>query len=255
MSSAKNTIGPEAAKQIVAIRNKWHTKDHPFFIDFSEGKFGLEPLGRMMAQHYAHTQVTSPILGIALFKASGTREGKRALLENMAEEEGLMAGPGEDREALNHDELILRFTRHTGISDAEVYATEQMASWRARSYYYCGVVQSEAFPVIAAMMSTQEGQQPGINHERTLPGLYKHHGFKPGDPIIEFFTEHELADADHSNRQIDLVAKLITTDEMAQRALHVCELAVKTRWACISEIYKREVLGEPEILPRAVVAA
>ena len=195
MSSAKNTIGAEAAKQIVAIRNKWHTKDHPFFIDFSEGKFGLEPMGRMMAQHYAHTQVTAPILGIALFKASGTREGKRALLENMAEEEGLLAGPGEDREALNHDELILRFTRLAGISDAEVYATEQMASWRARS-------------LLLRLMQTKHsrdrrndvdprGPTTGINHERTYLATTNTTASNQAAGH-RFFTEHELADADHS---------------------------------------------------------
>ena len=35
---------------------------------------------------------------------------------------------------------------------------------------------------------------------------------------IEFFAEHFIADADHSSRQMELVEKLITTDELAARA-------------------------------------
>jgi pyrroloquinoline quinone (PQQ) biosynthesis protein C len=251
MSSA---IGRETARKIVELRNLWHTKDHPFYVEFSEGKFDLEPLGLLQAQHYQHTKRTWPALGITLSKAAAIPAGRHALIENLAEEEGIAAGPGEDRHPYNHFELILRFCRISGLTDAQVEATEQLASWRARSYYYLNVAREEPFPVIVAMMSTQEGQQPGINAERTLPALYGRHGFKKGDPAIEFFAEHEIADADHSNRQIRLVETLVNTDELAQRALEVAETALKTRWACMNEIYRVAVKGERDPLPRGLAA-
>lgn len=252
MATNTNGIGRETADEIIAIRERWHTKNHPFYTEFAEGKFGLEPLGWQMAQHYQHVIRALPSFGIAYYKAPP--EGRRFMLENLAEEEGMIAGPGEDREPHDHMELILRFCRVAGISDEEVINTEQLASWRARSYFYLNTVREEQFPVIVAMQSTQEGQQPAINGERTIPAFEKFHGFTKESPEIEFFVEHEVADADHSSRQIDLVEKLIDSPAMKQRAIEVAEIAVKTRWACMNEIYRTAVKGERDPLPEGISA-
>jgi pyrroloquinoline quinone (PQQ) biosynthesis protein C len=249
---AGNRIGVETADQVVAIRERWHTKNHPFFIEFHQGKFGLKPVGAMMAQHYQHVLRVGPSLGVSYYKAPP--DGRKFLLENLAEEEGLVAGPGDDRHAVDHNELILRFCRAAGFTDAEVRATEQLPAWRARSYFYLNTVREEQFGVIVAMQSTQEGQQPALNGERMLPGFEKHHGYKIDHPDIEFFKEHYVADADHSSRQIDLVTKYVTNEETAKRALEVAEIAVKTRWACITEIWRKAVRGETDPLPQGVAA-
>ena len=97
-------IGKRTAEDIVALREVWHTKEHPFFIEFSEGRFGLEPLGKLMAQHYQHVIRVLPSFGHIYAKAPP--ESRRFILENLAEEEGLIAGPGEDRTPHDHMELI-----------------------------------------------------------------------------------------------------------------------------------------------------
>ncbi|HXP92317.1 MAG TPA: iron-containing redox enzyme family protein [Candidatus Binatia bacterium] len=247
------SIGHATAEQVVALRERWHTKDHPFYVDFFEGKFGLGPLGALMAQHYQHVKRVLPSLGVAYFKAP--HDSRLFILENLAEEEGLMAGPGEDRHAVDHTDTILRFCRAAGLSDDAVKATEQLPAWRARSYFYLNTVREEPFAVIVAMMSTQEGQQPAINGERVLPGLAKHHGYKPGDPTFEFFAEHYLADADHSSREVDLVARLVDTEDLQRRALEVAETALKTRWACMNDIYRTAVLGQSDPLPRGIAVS
>lgn len=252
MAAKASAIGKAAVEKIVAVREKWHTKNHPFYLDFFHGKIGLAPLGALMAQHYQHTQRVLPSLGVAYYK--GSAGDRRFLLENLAEEEGLMAGPGDDRHATDHTDLILRFCRLAGFSDEVVRATEQLPAWRARSYYYLNTVREEPFAVIVAMMSTQEGQQPAINGERTLPAFEKYHGMKADNPAIEFFAEHYIADADHSSRQLDLVARLITNEELQARALEVAEIAVKTRWACMNDIYRTAVLGQTDPLPQGVAA-
>ena len=38
---ATNSIGQAAADEIIALCERWHTKDHPLFVEFSEGKIGL----------------------------------------------------------------------------------------------------------------------------------------------------------------------------------------------------------------------
>jgi pyrroloquinoline quinone (PQQ) biosynthesis protein C len=253
MAGTKITrIGRETADRIVAIRETWHTKNHPFYVDFFEGKFGLGPVGALMAQHYQHVTRVLPSLGVAYYKAPA--EGRRFMLENLAEEEGLIAGPGEDRTPHDHMELIRRFCRVAGMTDAEVEATEQLPAWRARSYFYLNTVREEPFAVIVAMQSTQEGQQPAINGERMLPAFKKYFGYEIDDPKIEFFAEHYVADADHSSRQIDLVAKLVTNEDLAERAVIVAETAVKTRWACMTDVYRKFVLGETDPLPKGMAA-
>ena len=66
---------------------------------------------------------------------------------------------------------------------------------------------TESVGVILAMQTTQEGQMPGLIGEVLLPAFVKHYGFKPTDPEIEFFTEHDLADVEHSRRQIELCGR------------------------------------------------
>ena len=251
-TSKPNRIGQETADRIVDVRERWHTKNHPFFVEFSEGKFGLEPVGRLMAQHYQHVYRVMPTLGLAYYRAP--EEGRGFILENLAEEAGLISGPGEDREPHDHMELIFRFCRAAGLTNHDVTRTEQLPAWRARSYYYINTVREEPFGVIVAMQSTQEGQQPAINGERMLPGLEAHHDYKMDHPDIEFFAEHYIADADHSSRQLDLVAKLINTEELEQRAVEVAEIAVKTRWACMNDIYRSAVLNQADPLPPGMAA-
>lgn len=252
MNSHANKYGIEAAAGVVAIRDAWHTKDHPFYLDFLRGRIGIGPMGKLMAQHYQHVKRALPSFGIIYYKAPPA--AREFVLENLAEEEGLLAGPGEGRQAHDHMELIFRFCRAAGMTDDEVEATEQLPAWRARSYYYLNTVHDMPIGVILAMQCTQEGQQPAINAERTLPAFQKHHGFAPDSPEIEFFAEHELADADHSSRQLKLVEELITSPELRDQALEVAETQVKTRWACMNDIYRREVLGEVDPLPPGIAA-
>ncbi len=179
MGGEANSIGRRAAAEIVALRETWHTKDHPFYVGFHEGTVGLAAMAKLMAQHYQH--VVRALASFGLIYAKAPPDGRRFILENLAEEEGLVAGPGEDREPHDHMELIFRYCRYAGMTDEDVLATEQLPAWRARSYFYLATVRDEAFPVIVAMQSTQEGQQPAINGERTLPAFKKFHGLEMDD--------------------------------------------------------------------------
>ncbi len=247
---AANSYGREAAQGVVALRETWHTKDHPFYLDFFHGRIGLGPMARLMAQHYQHVRRVLPGLGLLYYRSPP--EARGFVLENLAEEEGLLAGPGEDREPHDHMELIFRFCRTAGMAEREVRDTEQLPAWRARSYFYLDVVANMPVGVVLAMQSTQEGQQPAINGERTLPAFERHHGYAPDSPEIAFFAEHHVADADHSSRQLQLVERLVTTAELRDLALEVAETQVRTRWACMNDIYRTAVLGETDPLPAGV---
>ena len=102
------------------------------------------------------------------------------------------------------------------------------------------------------MQATQEGQQPALNSEVVLPALARHYGYPAGSPEIEFFTEHAEADIEHSRRQAELCARYLDTDAAKARALEVAEQACMLRWASITDLYRRDYLGEKEILPAGV---
>lgn len=244
------SIGKSTAQAIIDIRNKWHTKDHPFYVEFGQGKIGLMPMGKLMAQHFQHVKRVLPSLGVAYYKAPPV--ARKFLLENLAEEEGLLAG--ERGVPHDHQDLIIRYCVAAGMTPDEVLNTEQLPAWRARSYFYINTVREEDIGVYLAMASTQEGQQPALNKERCLPAFEKYHGMKADDPRVEFFAEHLVADAAHSGRQIKLVEELITSEAQKARAIEVATIAVKTRWACMNDIYRTAVLGQRDPLPAGIAA-
>jgi pyrroloquinoline quinone (PQQ) biosynthesis protein C len=125
-------------------------------------------------------------------------------------------------------------------------------AWWGRSLHYYQTVLQEPIGVILAMQSTQEGQQPALNSEVVLPALARHYGFPPGSHAIEFFTEHAEADIEHSRRQAELCARYLDTDAVKARALEVAEQACRLRWASVTDLYRRDYLGEKELLPPAL---
>ena len=244
-SSAPDSI----IDRIVAIRERWHTKQHPFFRAFAEGKVPLKALGRYQALHYQYVSRALPSFGLFYARTYHLEDVRKAIAENIAEEEGLKAIPQEGHEPHDHNELIFRFCRAAGMSDDEVRSIKMTPSWWARSLYYATVTANEPVGVVLAMQTTQEGQMPGLISEVLLPAFEKHFGFKPHAPEIEFFTEHDAADVEHSRRQIELCAKHLGTPALEARALEVAEQICELRWASISDLYREDVLGEKALLP------
>jgi pyrroloquinoline quinone (PQQ) biosynthesis protein C len=240
-------------KKIVAIREKWHTKNHPFFQGMRTGKLPLRALGMYMAQHYRFVELVLPAFGHLMARAP--EDVRYSLIENLAEEAGLQAIQKEGHVPHDHMEDIFRFTRAAGMKDAEVRNLNRTPAWWARTLHYCSTLQNEPIGVALAMQSTQEGQQVGLNVEVTLPSFEKHYGYKRGNPVIAFFEEHAEADAEHSGRQLALTAKYVNTPELAARAMWVAEEACKLRWSSITDLYLSEVLKQKPVLPEGVKAA
>lgn len=244
--------GGSIGEAIVALRDRWHTKKHPFFQAMTDGSLELRALGIYMAYHMKFVAMAMPSFGLLYYRAP--HDVGLSLIENISEEEGLKAIPVAGHVPHNHNEMIFRFCAAAGMSEDEVRATGMSAAWWARSLHYVKCMGEEPVGVALAMQSTQEGQQVALNVEVTLPSFVKHYGFTPDSPEIGFFTEHAEADLEHSTRQLTLCEKYLDTPELQQRALTVCEEAVRLRWASITDIYRREVLKEPEMLPPGVAA-
>jgi pyrroloquinoline-quinone synthase len=193
--------------RILAIRELWHTKRHPFFLAFGEGKLPLRALGRYQALHYHFVSRALASFGMLYARGYHFEDVRKMIAENIAEEEGLKAIPEPGHEPHDHNELILRFCRAAGLSDDEVRNTKMPPAWWARSLYMYHTTANEPVGVILAMQTTQEGQMPGLISEVLLPAFEKHYGFRLNSPEIEFFTEHDAADVEHSRRQVALCGR------------------------------------------------
>lgn len=238
--------------EIIAIRDRWHTKRHPFFLTFSEGKLPLKALGHYQALHFHFVRFAVRSFGLFYARTYDLEDVRKMTAENLAEEEGFKAIPQPGHQPHDHNELIFRFCRAAGMNDEEIRNTKMPPAWWARSLYYHNTVATEPVGVVLAMQTTQEGQMPGLIHEVLLPAFEKHYGFKRTAPEIEFFTEHDAADVEHSRRQSDLCAKYLNTPELEARALKVAQEICELRWASITELHRSEVLGEKQLLPPGV---
>jgi pyrroloquinoline quinone (PQQ) biosynthesis protein C len=251
--NGKKAAASAVVKKIVAIREKWHTKKHPFFQEMTKGRLPLRALGMYMAQHYKFVELVLPAFGHLMARAPD--DVRYSLIENLAEEAGLQAIQREGHVPHDHMEDIFAFTRAAGMKESEVRNLVRTPAWWARTLHYTATMRDEPIGVALAMQSTQEGQQVALNVEVTLPAFAKHYGYNRGDREIAFFEEHAEADQEHSNRQLTLTAKYVNTPELAARACQVAEEACRLRWASITDLYQSEVLKQKPVLPEGVKAA
>lgn len=235
-----------AANRVIAIREKWHTKRHPFFLEFARGRLPLRAMGVFMAQHYKFVSRALPSFGVLYSRAPV--EVRKMVAENIAEEEGIAAAV-EGHDAHDHMLDIFAFTRAAGLKDREVREMEPTPAWWARALHYERAVREEAIGVILAMQATQEGQMVALNRDVTLPAFARHYGYPRGSRAIAFFEEHAEADAIHSTKQIELCARYLDETSDQKRALVVCEEACKLRWASFTDLYRQFVLKEKPLLP------
>ena len=166
-------------ERVNAIRDRWHTKRHPFFREFSEGLLPLKALGRYQALHYHFVSYALPSFGMFYARAYKFEDIRKMTAENLADEEGFKAIPQEGHQPHDHNELMFRFCRAAGLSDAEVRDMKMTPAWWVRWLYYYNTAVVEPIGVVLAMQTTQEGQMPGLIGEVLLPAFEKHYGFKP----------------------------------------------------------------------------
>ena len=239
------SVSGSITDDIVAIRSKWHTKHHPMFTDLSKGELDLRVLGVYMAQHIKYVKIAYEAFGLLIARAS--HDVQNMIIENLAEEEGLVGGG--DREAHNHLQMIFDFCEAAGMTQDEVLNVVPTPAWWARALHYRYVCEKEPVGVALALLSTQEGQQPELNAEVTLPAFENHYGFSRDSKEVLFFAEHEMADLEHSQRQLDLCARHLQDPALHDRARKASEEACMLRWASTTDTYRYVGKGEIDPLP------
>ena len=73
-------------EELIALRDRYHTKNHSFFDAWSNGELTKEQMGRYMAQHFQLVREILRPFGVAYSRAP--RDVQQFLIENLAEEHG-----------------------------------------------------------------------------------------------------------------------------------------------------------------------
>ena len=228
------------SRELIAIRERWHCMNHPFYDRLSEGTLDLRHVAYFLVQHSLLVHQIFRSIGVTYAKSPD--DIAHFIIENLAEEAGILGIEG--GEAHDHSELIFRFTRHCGWTDEKMRNAELLPTWYARAAYYWWITDAEPPIVRIAVQATQESQLVGENGARAVPALIKHYGFSEKSPEIGFFTEHATADVKHGNTLLELVDKHAITTQLRERALKLAEQTCKLRWVSFNELYRVTHLGE-----------
>ena len=224
--------------QLVATRDKKHSKDHPFFELWAQGRLSRQQTAVYCAQHHHYV---ADYLDWMSYEASQIpfRDVKAYLYENLGDEEN-----PDDR----HLDMLKDYVAATGSSrDVEnsvvLPGTEALQNWGWRLVYH-----TPWQAALAGMFIGLESQFFDIC-KKIVPALHEHYGFAPGGRQIRFFEEHVRADEIHSAKGFAIVEKYCHTPELQSLALQAVEAATMRRWRYMNGIYWFALHGREDDTP------
>jgi pyrroloquinoline-quinone synthase len=225
--------------QLVAARDKQHSKDHPFFQLWSRGKLTKDQTALYCIQHYHYV---GDYLNWMAYEASQIprRDVKAYLFENLGDEEN-----PEDR----HLDMLKDYVAASGVDPGSVEAsavlpgTEALQNWGWRLVY-----QTPWQAALAGMFIGLESQFLDIC-KKIVPALHAHYGYRPGAREIRFFEEHVIADEIHGSKGFAIVEKYCDTEALRAAALKAVQDAGIRRWRFMNGIYWFALQGKTDDTP------
>ena len=214
-----------------AISDK-HLLKHPYYQAWNEGKLTRDDLQTYAQQYYAQVDLF-PRCVSAIHSQCGDAQGRKMLMENLIEEEGMTA-----EEHADHPELWIRFGEGLGstresMTNASPYP--ETADLNDKFFSLCRQSYAEGL----AALYTYEYQIPKIS-EVKIKGLKEFYNIHD-DKTLSFFAVHQEADVEHSVVCADLLDRL---DEKEQeKALGAAKTTAHALWDFLSGV-QRETLDK-----------
>jgi len=232
-------MGSSFHDQLVSTRDKKHSKNHPFFELWVQGKLTQEQTALYCLQHYHYV---CDYLNWMAYEASQIpqRDVKAYLFENLGDEEN-----PDDR----HLDMLKDYVAASGLSRDNVESsvvlvgTEGLQNWGWRMVY-----QKPWQAAVAGMFIGLESQFLDIC-KKIVPALHQHYGYKPGAREIRFFEEHIHADEVHGSKGFAIVEKYCDTLELQALAIKTVEEATIRRWRYMNSIYWYALQGKEDDTP------
>jgi len=198
--------------------------DHPFYRAWTEGSLPSETLRAYSRQYFHHVEAF-PRTVSAVHSACPSRDGRRMLAANLAEEEGLEPGKQD------HSTLWLMFAQGLGESEASVRAQALNPETEALIDAFARLANHSYASGLGALYAYES--QLLVVARAKIRGLAEHYGIDD-EPTLRFFKVHESADAEHSKVCRDLLDRL-PGDEGEEAILAGAEIA-GSLWTFLSGV-------------------
>jgi coenzyme PQQ biosynthesis protein C len=170
---------------------------------------------------------------------------RRALLENMVEEEGedLFGGkyPG-------HAELWVRFAEGAGIARDDILGYEPLPGIRAALEMYVQLVQQSHWVVAIGTGLVFEGEGPKRMREER-EALERYYSWIPST-ALDFFRAHEYHDEGHGNMVIDVIQKYCMEEHLQEEIRAAVRTRTDIMWLQNESIYQTYV--RPALAPDVI---
>lgn len=206
--------------------SKYDLLCHPFYKAWSEGTLTRDDLRAYSADYYHHVAAFPTYLG-SFYGRLPEGELRRAVIENLADEEGLAGTRA-------HNEMWLDFAEGMGANRAEVRNSEPVAEIGGLVEHFRRVAREGSSAEALAAFYAYEAQVPRVTKEKAR-GLREMYGADA--KTCSYFTLHTTADVHHSNVWREQLSKAVENDAEAQeRALVAAENAARSLWCALDGV-------------------
>jgi pyrroloquinoline-quinone synthase len=203
--------------------SNYNLLNHPFYQSWMRGELTLENLKHYAAQYYPHVKAF-PRFVSAVHSQCDNIEGRRFLLENLNDEEGLN---GE-----NHPELWKQFGEGLGLDRTLMEDSPIGEKANELVEQFWNLCRS-SYPEGLAALYAYEYQVPEIAKLK-ISGLMERYGVT-ASKTLSFFKVHEQADVYHSAACAKLLDGLPETEKV--RAMGAAEVAALALWDFLTEVH------------------
>ncbi len=210
-----------------------HSRFHPYYALWREGKLSREAIAGWVQEHY---HFTKDILWLnAVMPTRMPYADVRAVYQESTQEEMDPADP--------HIEILLRFGAAMGLDPEAVKRSKPLPTTQALlDWIYILSRHRSMVEVIAGAQIGLESQPPQLYGD-IVPTLKEKYGCT--DAEIAYFPVHVDADTEHGSRAYALVEKYARSEEQRRRAVLAAREGAEKRWLYIDGIYIHYVLGYP----------
>jgi pyrroloquinoline-quinone synthase len=216
-----------------AIRDGGYAmSDLPIVADLEAGSVELPQLRRWTEQFYLHIRNMLPSIG-AIFVGCPYEDVRAALVKNLAEEV-----LGSTFAGKSHPDLLLDFAAAIGAEPEAVRAAEQVPTGRRLTDYFEFMASCRPwFVPLAAIGIGLESFVPEA-FSRMIAAFKKNYGLS--DEQVKFWSIHVIADEEHGDEGIEIVAKYATTPEGRMQVFD-CTLETTRLYSDLWGLYRSDV--------------
>lgn len=234
----------ELVLDLQEILRKRYPRPHPVRQLLLTGRLTKEQLQAWAKNQFHEFRNIHRFFGIRYQKCP-VPELRRALLENMVEEEGedLFGG-----KFPSHAELWVRFGEGAGIPREEMLTYEPLPGIRAALEMYVGLVRQSHWAVAIGTGLVFEGEGPKrMGEEREALERY-YSWIRPS--ALDFFRAHEYHDVGHGNMVIDVIKRCCMEGYLQDEMRAAVKNRTEIMWLQNESIYQAFV--RPSLSPDVV---